>query len=128
MSKCLLKNEEYLFAYKVLSSVYSYPHTDMLYDIYKNISFKNRNNALNIGAGGAFFDMKISKDFQNYYVIEPNLEATKSYHKEWHIINSDFQDTNLETKFDFIVISHVLYKLDCTLNVYFDSKMYLIRC
>ena len=29
---------------------------------------------------------------------------------------------------DEVMVSEFIKKLDCTLNVYFDSKMYLIRC
>ena len=73
-------------------------------------------------------DSKISNDVNSIIQLQQQIEALQSEIQQVDTDNNSPTLLTYDSAIDTENATSSLKKLDCTLNVYFDSKMYLIRC
>ncbi|MFH1728673.1 MAG: class I SAM-dependent methyltransferase [Pseudomonadota bacterium] len=83
-----------------------------------------KSNFLDIGAGDGNLTLRFLKDFKKTTVVEPIKEVKDTFiNLGIEFINLNFQDTEINDKFDFILCSQVFWLVERTNQKAFITKM-----
>ena len=89
----------------------------------------SKKSFLDIGAGPASITTHLSKHFLSTTIIEPNKKYYPLYKDNPYNLHAiDFQSSNLNTKYDFILCSQVLYHIELCAWEFFVKKIYDTIC